>query len=116
MCIKMEVTREEKDKQGVENLNETQCLLSNQNCVGQSNFFISGRFRDYNTFMYIVHRVMNREKVRVYGPFITYKITPAGSLSSSQPGRPPCWASPLAFGLIGHEHTVKLVTVLKLFE
>jgi hypothetical protein len=28
---------------------------------------------------------------------ITYKITPAGSLSSSQPGGPPCWASPLAF-------------------
>jgi hypothetical protein len=26
---------------------------------------------------------------------------PAGSLSSSQPGRPPCWASSLAFGLIG---------------
>jgi hypothetical protein len=30
-----------------------------------------------------------------------FKITPAGSLSSSQPGGPPCWASPLAFGLIG---------------
>ncbi len=28
------------------------------------------------------------------------KITPAGSLSSSQPGGPPCWFSPLAFGLI----------------
>ena len=27
---------------------------------------------------------------------------PAGSLSSSQPGGPPCWTSPLAFGLIGH--------------
>ncbi len=33
---------------------------------------------------------------------ITYKITPAGSLSSSRPGGPPCWASPRAFGLIGH--------------
>ncbi len=32
-------------------------------------------------------------------PSITYKSTPAGSLSSSQPGGPPCWASPLAFGL-----------------
>ncbi len=29
------------------------------------------------------------------------KITPAESLSSSHPGWPPCWASPLAFGLIG---------------
>jgi hypothetical protein len=33
-------------------------------------------------------------------PSITYKITPAGSHSSTQPGGPPCWASPLAFGLI----------------
>ncbi len=39
-------------------------------------------------------------KGRRYGPSITYKIPPAGSLSSSQPGGPPCWASPLAFGLI----------------
>ena len=38
-------------------------------------------------------------KGRRYGPSITYNITPAGSLSSSQPGGPPCWASPLAFGL-----------------
>jgi hypothetical protein len=29
---------------------------------------------------------------------------PAGSLSSSQPGGPPCWANPLAFDLIGHHH------------
>ncbi len=34
-------------------------------------------------------------KGRRYGPYITYKITPDGSLSSSQPGGPPCWASPL---------------------
>jgi hypothetical protein len=40
-------------------------------------------------------------KAKRYGPSITYKITPAGSLSSSQPGGPPCWTSPLAFGLIG---------------
>ncbi len=36
-------------------------------------------------------------------PYITSKITTcwgAGSLSSGQPGGPPCWASPLAFGLI----------------
>jgi hypothetical protein len=31
---------------------------------------------------------------------ITYEITPAGSLSSSQPGGPPSWARILAFGLI----------------
>jgi hypothetical protein len=37
-------------------------------------------------------------KGRRYGPSITDKITPAGSLSHSQPGGPPCWASPLAFG------------------
>ncbi len=30
----------------------------------------------------------------------------AGSLSSSQPGEPPCWASPLVFGLIGSDHRV----------
>jgi hypothetical protein len=30
------------------------------------------------------------------------KSHPAGSLSSSQPGGPPCWASPLAIGLKGH--------------
>jgi hypothetical protein len=35
-----------------------------------------------------------------YGPSIIYKITPAGSLSSSQPGGPTCSASPLAFSLI----------------
>ncbi len=29
------------------------------------------------------------------------KPQPAGSLSCSQPGGPSCWASPLAFGLIG---------------
>jgi hypothetical protein len=40
-------------------------------------------------------------KGRRFGPSITYKITPAGSLSSSQPGGPPSWTSPLAFGLIG---------------
>ncbi len=39
-------------------------------------------------------------KGRWCGPSITYKITPAGSLSSSLPGGPPCWASSLAFGLI----------------
>jgi hypothetical protein len=36
---------------------------------------------------------------RRYGPSITYKITPAGP-SPPEPGRPPSWTSPLAFGLI----------------
>ncbi len=36
-----------------------------------------------------------------YGPSITYKIIPAWSLSTNQPSEPPCWAIPLAFGLIG---------------
>jgi hypothetical protein len=39
-------------------------------------------------------------KSRQYGPSITYKVTPAGSLSSSQPVGPPCWVSPLTFCLI----------------
>ncbi len=43
-------------------------------------------------------------KVRRYGPSITYKITPAASLPSSQPGGTPCWVSPLAFGLIVLDH------------
>jgi hypothetical protein len=37
----------------------------------------------------------------VYSPSITYKITPAESLSFSQQDGLPCWASPLAFFLIG---------------
>jgi hypothetical protein len=37
---------------------------------------------------------------RRHGPSITStKSVPAGSLSFSQQGGPPCWASPLAFGL-----------------
>ncbi len=44
-------------------------------------------------------------KSRRHGPSITYKITLArSSLSFSQPGEPPCWASPLAFGLIDGNH------------
>jgi hypothetical protein len=49
-------------------------------------------------------------KGRRHGPSITCKITSAGSLSSSQPGGPPCWDSPLAFDLIGltSDHNTKL--------
>ncbi len=40
------------------------------------------------------------------------KSHPAGSISSSQPGGPPCWASSLAFGLIGrHRETLRIITV-----
>ncbi len=42
-----------------------------------------------------------RGKGRRCCPSITHKITPAGSLSSSRQGGQLCWASPLAFGLIG---------------
>jgi hypothetical protein len=49
-------------------------------------------------------------KGRRYGPFITSKITPAGSLSSSQLGGPPCWAVPLAFSLIGYKHQSLIVS------
>ncbi len=41
-------------------------------------------------------------RIQMHGPCIKYKITPTGSLSSSQPGRPPYWTGPLAFCLIGH--------------
>ncbi len=37
--------------------------------------------------------VRRRQAVR-YSPSITYKITPAGSLSSCQPGGPPCLGQP----------------------
>ncbi len=40
-------------------------------------------------------------KGRRFGLSITYKIRPAGSLSSCQPSGQPCWASPLDFALIG---------------
>jgi hypothetical protein len=46
-------------------------------------------------------------KGRQYGPSITYKITPAGSLTSSQQGEPPCWASPLACCLTGYYHLLE---------
>jgi hypothetical protein len=37
------------------------------------------------------------------------KSHPSGSLSSSHPGRPPCWASPLAFGLtVPYPHVLAL--------
>ncbi len=45
-------------------------------------------------------------KGRWFGPSITYKITPVGSLSSSQPGGPLCWAISLAFGILGLKGTV----------
>ncbi len=45
-------------------------------------------------------------------PSHTKSITPTGSLSSSQSGGPPCWASPLAFGLIGgNRHTNPIITL-----
>jgi hypothetical protein len=56
------------------------------------------------------------EKCRRYGPSITHKITPAGSLYSSQPGGPPWWASPLAFGLFRQEILLPLLKALKLLS
>jgi hypothetical protein len=38
---------------------------------------------------------VRKRQARRYGPYVTCKITSDGSLSSSQPGGPPCWASPL---------------------
>ncbi len=49
-------------------------------------------------------------KGRQYGPSIKYKITPA----SSCPGRPPCWASPLAFGLTAYLHRQLLISIYRI--
>ena len=48
-------------------------------------------------------------KGRQYGQSITYKITPAGSLSSRPSRGPPCWASPIAFGLIACDPAKKQI-------
>jgi hypothetical protein len=48
-------------------------------------------------------------KGRWYGLYIKYKTTPAGSLSSSQPGWPPCWACPLAFWHIGSPGRLRFI-------
>jgi hypothetical protein len=50
-----------------------------------------------------------RKRQAVYGLFITYKIKPAGSISSCQPGGPPCWVSPLAFDLLGDIYRSELL-------
>jgi len=53
---------------------------------------------------------LSRQPVRYgkggrYGPSITYKITHTGSLSSSPPGKPPCWASSTACYIVNvHNH------------
>jgi hypothetical protein len=44
------------------------------------------------------------------------KSHPAGSLSSSQPGGPPCWASLLAFGLIVHNHRIMFFISYKILN
>ncbi len=44
-------------------------------------------------------------------PAIMYKITPARSITSSQPSRPPWWASPLAFGLFGSKSGLIIYTI-----
>ncbi len=54
-------------------------------------------------------QLLSRQPVR-YGKDRRYKITPGGSLSSSQLGGPPWWASPLAFGLIGFDSARKIRT------
>ncbi len=44
-----------------------------------------------------------------HGPSNTEKITTCVSLSSSQPGEPPCWTSPLAYGPIATHHVLDCV-------
>ncbi len=54
------------------------------------------------------------------GPSITYKITPFWALGHSpparEPGGPPCWASPIAFGLIAEYYLYSLPEVFEQFE
>jgi hypothetical protein len=45
----------------------------------------------------------------------TARLSHKKSLSSSQPSRPPCWASPLAFGLITMKKTNAAIIILVLF-
>jgi hypothetical protein len=40
---------------------------------------------------------------RRHGPSIKYKITPCWVTILQPPGGPPCWTSPLAFGLIADD-------------
>jgi hypothetical protein len=50
---------------------------------------------------------------RRHGPSITNKITPCWlghSPPASQPGGPPCWVSPLAFGLIDQSYLYVVVS------
>jgi hypothetical protein len=62
-----------------------------------------------SSWKFLSGQVVYYGKDRQYGLSITYKIKPAGSLFSSQPGGPPCWASPLAFGLIGRDPRRRLI-------
>jgi hypothetical protein len=59
--------------------------------------------------VFCVHLVINQPQTgasgvvrqgRRHGRPSRTKSHPAGSISSRQPGGPPCWTSPLAFGLI----------------
>jgi hypothetical protein len=49
---------------------------------------------------------------RRHGPTITNKSHPAVLISTSQPGGPPCWNSPLAFGLIVYNYTYPICGIL----
>jgi hypothetical protein len=64
----------------------------------------SWKFHELAARQLLSGQVVQYGKGRRYGPSITYKIAPAGSLSSFQPGGPPGWVNTLAFGLIGCDH------------
>jgi hypothetical protein len=53
----------------------------------------SWKFHQFAAGQLLSGKTVQYRKGSRYGPFMTYKITPAGSLSYSQPGGPPCWAS-----------------------
>ncbi len=54
----------------------------------------------WNFHQHTAGQLLSGQLKRRVRPVHTYKITLAGELSSSPLGGPPCWASPLAFGLI----------------
>ncbi len=62
---------------------------------------ISQKFHQLTAGQLLSGKPVRYGKGRQYSPSITYKITHAGSRSFCEPGGPPCWPSPSAFGLIG---------------
>ncbi len=85
------------------------CDVAHDGCV-QVLYNSSWKFHQLAAGQLLSWQPVQYGKGRQYGPSITYKITPAGSLSSSQPGGPSCWASPLVFSLIDNHHRAPVLS------